>query len=100
VLGDLLPAPTFGQEILTLLPLLSTNRDGAIDALRAEGVEAWCWQRPMPGCSAEKTPCAFWLWRRLVLLPVPPPRSFVYRLLSRHRFDPWPAAGRPAAQRL
>ncbi|WP_435128927.1 hypothetical protein [Actinacidiphila sp. bgisy144] len=90
-LGPLLPPRTVASEVLTLLPLLSATRDATIDRLRAKGVGAWCWQRPMPGCTADATPGARWLWERLVFVPTPAPGSPVYPLLAAQDFEPWPA---------
>jgi hypothetical protein len=90
-LGALLPpggAP--GRDILTVLPLFSARRDALIEALRAKGVGAWCWQRPMAGCTLEATPRAWEIWRRLVLVPLPEPGSPVYGLIKSLGFEPWP----------
>jgi hypothetical protein len=90
-LSTLLPPGTsaLGGDILTMLPLLSARRDDVIGALRASGVGAWCWRRPMAGCAPDATPWAWETWRRLVLVPVPTPGSPVYGLLASHDFEPW-----------
>lgn len=91
-LGDRLPAIVTGEQVLTLLPLRSGRRDQVIETLRAAGVGAWCWQRPMPGCTPGATPEAWTLWRDLLLVPTPTPGSPTYRLLDSLPLEPWVSA--------
>jgi hypothetical protein len=88
-LGERLPLAGFGEQVLTVLPLLAKRRDAAIATLRAHGISAWHWQRPMPGCTPETTPHAWSLWQRLLLVPVPEVNSPTYRLLGSLHLESW-----------
>ena len=81
-LGDRLPPAAACEQVLTALPLLASGRNEVIEVLRAGGVGAWHWQRPMRGCTPETTPRAWSLWLRLLLVPVPEAGSPAYRLLG------------------
>jgi hypothetical protein len=88
-LGDRLPLAGAGEQVLTVLPLLASGRDAVIATLRASGISAWHWQRPMPGCTPETTPRAWSLWQRLLLVPVPEVDSPTYRLLASLPLESW-----------
>ena len=88
-LGDRLPLAGADEQVLTVLPLLATGRDTVIATLRAHGISAWHWQRPMPGCTPEATPQAWSLWQRLLLVPVPEVNSSAYRLLGSLPLESW-----------
>ena len=88
-LGERLPLAGFGEQVLTVLPLLASGRDAAIATLRAHGISAWHWQRPMPGCTPGTTPHAWSLWQRLLLVPVPEVNSPTYRLLCSLPLESW-----------
>jgi hypothetical protein len=93
-LGDRLPpaAPAAaGEQVLTVLPLLASDRDEVIEVLRAGGVGAWHWQRPMRGCTPETTPRAWSLWLRLLLVPLPEVGAPAYRLLGSLPLESWQA---------
>jgi len=70
-LGRYLPL-VGARDVLTHLPLLATDRNGTVEALRAKGIEAWYWQRPLPGWSPDIVPNAARLRQSLLLVPAPP----------------------------
>jgi hypothetical protein len=88
-LGDRLPLADADDQVLTVLPLLARGRDTAIATLRASGISAWHWQRPMPGCTKRTTPRAWSLRQRLLLMPVPEVDSPAYILLGSLPLEPW-----------
>lgn len=90
-LGERLP-PAPDEQVLTILPLLARRRDAVTAGLRASGIGAWHWQRPMPGCTPTKAPGAWSLWQRLLLVPLPEVDSPAYRLLGSLPLESWTAA--------
>jgi hypothetical protein len=75
--------PRVGErDVLTHLPLLAVDRDAAVAALRAQGIEAWYWQRPLPVWSPDAVPQAARLRRSLLLVPVPYRQAETERLLD------------------
>jgi hypothetical protein len=76
--------PSIGaSDVLTHLPLLATDRDGAISRLRDQGIDAWYWQCPLPGWSHAQVPQAARLRANLILVPVPHTQVETERLLDR-----------------
>jgi hypothetical protein len=63
--------PLRKDEVLSALPLKSTRRDATISRLRAKGIEAWRWVRPMKDTGPNRTPQAWALRRKLLLVPLP-----------------------------
>ncbi len=70
VLADKLPLVSEG-EVLTALPLKSTRRDATINRLRAHGIMAWRWMRPLKDTGPKRTPQTWALRRKLLLVPLP-----------------------------
>jgi hypothetical protein len=66
-LGARLP-PGDADDVLTYLPLLTTDAGPAIDALRAQGLDAWRWLDAPCLRRPEEAPAANELWRMLVLV--------------------------------
>jgi hypothetical protein len=89
-LGTLLPAVQDDRTVLTMLPLLSEQRDDVVHDLRSVGRPAWCWLRPMPGCTPDLTPDAWTLHQQMFLLELPEVGAETLDLLNKIRLKPWP----------
>lgn len=87
-LPGLLP-PATADDVRSALPLLSGARDAAVRRLRAAGVPAWYWREPLPGLTARAAPVATELWRRLFLVPTPPPGAPEYATILATGPEPW-----------
>jgi dTDP-4-amino-4,6-dideoxygalactose transaminase len=85
-LADKLP-PVIEGEVLSALPLKSARRDATIKRLRAQGVAAWRWLRPLKQTGRGRTPQAWRLRSKLLLVPVPNVAE-VDRLLHLLRDEP------------
>jgi hypothetical protein len=68
-LTDKLP-PVNEGEVLTALPLKSSRRDTTINRLRAQGIMAWRWLRSLRGTGPQRTPEAWALREKLLLVPL------------------------------
>lgn len=90
-LRDRLPH-VLAEEVLTALPLLSRRRDELIAELRAEGILAWRWLRPLKGTGSQRTPVTSALRRKLLLVPTldGPVMERCLDLLLRADLEPWP----------
>lgn len=62
--------PLSSREVLLALPLKSVRRDATIERLRAHGVAAWRWKRPLKGTGPRRTPQSYTLRRKLLLVPL------------------------------
>jgi hypothetical protein len=89
-LGDVLPAGHRPDGALSVLPLLSADRDGAVEALRAAGVSAWYWRDPLPGRDARRTPVAHELARRMFFVSVASRVPDVLTPLAGVPLERWP----------
>jgi hypothetical protein len=91
-LGDQLPRVESG-DVLLALPLLSRRRDDVIASLRAQGIGAWRWRRPLKGSGPRSTPGAWALRRRLLLVPLPtvpgPDLQQLLETVARAALEPW-----------
>lgn len=88
--GDLLPPAEAEDDVMTVLPLWSDQRDRVVETLRSRGVPAWYWQRRVPGCDPVRTPGAWQVWKHALLLPLPAAGSQEYELVEGQGFIPWP----------
>ena len=90
ILTDRLPSLKRG-EVLTALPLKSSQRDVMINRLRAKGIPAWRWIRPLKGAGPSQTPVAWALRQKLLLVPLPTGSDLEGHLdlLCKEKFDPW-----------
>jgi hypothetical protein len=90
ILTDRLP-PLKRGEVLTALPLKSLRRDAMINRLRAKGIYAWRWRRPLKGTGPTQTPIAWALRQRLLLVPLPTGSELEGQLdlLCKEEFETW-----------
>lgn len=92
VLGGKLPF--VGEEdVLTHLPLLSPNRDRAIENLRDQGILAWRWIHPLKSFGQNSMPGCFDLRKRLLLVPLPTKRLMLEQTLEltgKMELNDWP----------
>jgi hypothetical protein len=89
-LGCFLP-PLKQGVVLTALPLKSPERDSLIARLRARGIPAWRWIRPLKGTGPRLTPQAWKLRQQLLLVPLADDSGLerTLDLLSREPLEPW-----------
>jgi hypothetical protein len=79
------------SEVLSALPLKSARRDETIRRLRAHGIAAWRWLREMKGTGPRRTPHAWELRRKLLLVPLcsGAKLSRLLDLLRDEPLEPW-----------
>ena len=95
--------PEVGEaDVLTHLPVFSTDRDATIARLRRAGVLAWRWEEAMPDSDPQAVPLCTALTQGLLLVPLPQVMSRAERtieIVGEQVLVDWPGRAATGADR-